>query len=164
MQQKIQEQASQVLVVERKQAIQISEQEILRKERELDSHVRKPAEAEKFRLEKIAEANKQKKILEAQAEAEALILRGEADAFAVEAKAKAEAEQMAKKADAWSEYGEAAKIEMLMVVLPKVAREISGPLCRYIKKTTTINYRINQSLNKDSKSAPKHILSYFQSQ
>jgi len=48
----------QITVVERAQKIQIQEQEIIRRERELDSKVRKPAEAEKFRLEKIAEANK----------------------------------------------------------------------------------------------------------
>ena len=49
---------AQVTVVERAQKIQIQEQEIVRRERELDSKVRKPAEAEKYRLEKIAEANK----------------------------------------------------------------------------------------------------------
>ena len=48
----------QITVVERAQKIQIQEQEIVRRERELDSKVRKPAEAEKFRLEKLAEANK----------------------------------------------------------------------------------------------------------
>ena len=47
-------------------------QEIKRREKELDATVRRPAEAEKYRLEKIAEAEKQKVILEAQAEAEAV--------------------------------------------------------------------------------------------
>ena len=42
-----------------------------RKEKELDSKVRKPAEAEKYRLEKIAEAEKMKIVLEAEALAEA---------------------------------------------------------------------------------------------
>ena len=66
MQQKIREQETEVKVVERKQQIEIQEQEILRKERELDSRIRKPAEAEKFRCEKLAEAQKQRIILEAQ--------------------------------------------------------------------------------------------------
>ena len=103
-------------MVERLQQIQISEQEIFRKEKELDSKVRKPAEAEKYRLEKIAEANKQVLVLEAEAAAEALQMKGEAEAFAVEAKAKAEAEQMAKKADAWGEYGKAAIVDMILQV------------------------------------------------
>lgn len=50
----------QVLVVERTQQIAVQEQEITRRERELESQVRKPAEAEKYRLEKIAEANRWK--------------------------------------------------------------------------------------------------------
>ncbi|KAL8213049.1 UNVERIFIED_CONTAM: hypothetical protein K2H54_060414, partial [Gekko kuhli] len=54
--QKIEEQKMQVLVVERTQQIQIQEQEIICKERELESKVKKPAEAERFRLEKLAEA------------------------------------------------------------------------------------------------------------
>lgn len=48
----------QVLVVERTQQIQIQEQEIICKERELESKVKKPAEAERFRLEKLAEAER----------------------------------------------------------------------------------------------------------
>jgi flotillin len=48
------------------QQIEIAEQEILSKEKELDSHVKQPAAAEKFRLEKMAEANKQRLILESQ--------------------------------------------------------------------------------------------------
>ena len=48
----------QITVIERAQQIQIQDQEVIRRERELDATVRKPAEAEKYRLEKLAEANK----------------------------------------------------------------------------------------------------------
>lgn len=48
----------QVKVIERTQDIQVQEQEIMRKERELEATVRRPAEAEKYRLEKLAEANR----------------------------------------------------------------------------------------------------------
>ena len=107
-------------MVERTQEILVQEQEIMRRERELDSTVRRPAEAEKFRLEKIAEATRNRMIMEAEADAEAEILRGEAEAFAIEAKAKAEAEKMAKKADAWKEYKEAAILAMMLDSMPKV--------------------------------------------
>ena len=50
-------------------------------------------------------------------------MKGDAEAFAIEAKAKAESEQMTKKAEAWKEYEEAAKVEMLLDVLPKVSRQ-----------------------------------------
>lgn len=135
MQQKIKFEEQQVRVVERSQQIEIQQQEIIRKEKELDATIRKPAEAEKFRLETIAEANKQKNVLEAQANAEAIALKGEAEAFAIETKAKAEAEQMAKKADAWNEYGEAAIVDMTLQVLPKIAAEVSAPFSRVNKIT-----------------------------
>ena len=59
VQARIREEEMQVKVVERQQEIKIQEQEIVRKERELDSKVKKPAEAEKFKLEKMAEADRQ---------------------------------------------------------------------------------------------------------
>lgn len=54
------------------------------------------------------------------------------------AKAKAEAEQMQKKAEAWKEYKEAAMVDMLLEVLPKVAAEVSAPLCN-AKKITMVS-------------------------
>ena len=56
--QRIREENMQVTVIERSQQIQVQDQEITRRERELDAQVKKPAEAEKFRLEKLAEANR----------------------------------------------------------------------------------------------------------
>ncbi|XP_061163749.1 flotillin-1-like isoform X2 [Saccostrea echinata] len=136
--QAIKEEDMQVKVIERAQQIQLQEQEITRRERELEATVRKPADAEKYRLEKLAEANRTRVILEAEAEAEAIKVKGEAEAFAVEAKAKAEAEQMAKKADAWKDYQDAAMVDMILETLPKVAAEISAPLCS-AKKITMVS-------------------------
>lgn len=138
IQQQIKEQAIQVQVVERMQAIEIAEQEIQRQAKALDSTVKKPAEAEKYRLEKIAEANRLVRVLEAEAEAEAEVLRGEAQAFAIEARAKAEAEEMAKKADAWNEYGEVAKVHMILETMPKIAQHVANPLSE-VKKITMVS-------------------------
>jgi len=55
-------------------------------------------------------------------------MKGEAEAFAIEAKAKAEAEQMEKKANAWKEYQDAAVVDMILDVLPKVCR--TSVLCQ----------------------------------
>lgn len=57
-QQRIEEEKMQVQVVERTQQITLQQQEIIRKERELEAKVKKPAEAEKYRLEKLAEAQR----------------------------------------------------------------------------------------------------------
>jgi len=136
--QKIKNENMNVKIVERSQQIKVQAQEIIRKEKELEANVRKPAEAQKYKEEKIAEANKNKIILEAEAEAEAIRVRGEAEAFAIEAKARAEAEQMTKKADAWRDYQEAAMVEMLLDTLPKVAAEIAAPLSK-VKKVTMVS-------------------------
>lgn len=124
--------------MERTQQIAVQEQEIARRERELEATVRRPAEAEKYRLEKIAAASRKKVLLEAEAEAEAVRLKGEAEAFAIEAKAKAEAEQMAKKAEAWKEYKDAAMIDMFLDVLPRMAAEVAAPLSQ-AKKVTMVS-------------------------
>ena len=62
----------QIKVIERTQAINVQLQEIQRREKELNAQVRKPAEAEKYKVEKIAEANRNKVVLEAEAEAESV--------------------------------------------------------------------------------------------
>ncbi|VDO91218.1 unnamed protein product [Schistosoma mattheei] len=94
----------QITVLEKTQQIQVEELEIVRQERHLDATVRKPAEAERFRLERLAEADRLRLTAEAEAEAEAIRLRGLAEAEALKAIAHAEAEQMAKKAEAWKNY------------------------------------------------------------
>ena len=42
---------------------------------------------------------------------------------------------MQKKAEAWAEYKEAALLDMLLQVLPRVVHEVSAPLCRAEKIT-----------------------------
>ena len=56
--QRIKEENMQIKVIERTQEICIQSQEIQRRERELDSSVRRPAEADKYKLEKLAEAHR----------------------------------------------------------------------------------------------------------
>uniref|UniRef100_A0A8C0L435 Flotillin n=1 Tax=Canis lupus dingo TaxID=286419 RepID=A0A8C0L435_CANLU len=127
--QQIEEQRVQVQVVERAQQVAVQEQEIARREKELEARVRKPAEAERYKLERLAEAEKSQLIMQAEAEAESVRVSEEvALAFAIGARARAEAEQMAKKAEAFQLYQEAAQLDMLLEKLPQVAEEISGPL------------------------------------
>ncbi|CAH1710526.1 unnamed protein product [Aphis gossypii] len=135
--QRIKEEQMQIDVVERTQQIAVQEQEIQRRERELEATIRRPAEAEKFRLEKLAQANRTRIILEAEAEAETLRLKGEAESFAIQAKAKADAEQAMKKAEAWREYKKAAIINMVLEALPKLAAEVAAPF-ENTKKVTMV--------------------------
>jgi flotillin len=63
-----------------------------------------------------------------EAAAEALRTEGEAEAASILARGNAEAEAMQKKADAFDQYGDAAVLEMLAEMLPKLVREASAPL------------------------------------
>ncbi|MGH3804003.1 MAG: SPFH domain-containing protein, partial [Pseudonocardiaceae bacterium] len=92
-------------------------------ERQLEAEVRKPADAQRYRVEQEAEAAKSATIAAAQAEqqrrtalAEALEREGKAEASAILAKGQAEAVAMDKRAKAFAEYGEAAILDLLVQV------------------------------------------------
>lgn len=128
--QQIRQEEMQIEVVERQKQIEVQEQEITRRERELDATVRRPAEAERFRLETIAEGEKARIVVGAEAQAEAVRLQGQAEADAIRARGLAEAEAMQRKADAWKDYGQAAMIQQLLESLPEVAAAVAQPLSK----------------------------------
>jgi flotillin len=156
------------------------------KERQLDTEVRKPADAERYRVEQQAEGARSAAIAEADArraaaiaaaqadaekarltgeaekarrsaladaeaiegtrrgeaerarrvaEAEALRAEGDAQAAAILATGEAEAEAMDKRAAAFSNYNQAAVLQMLVEVLPLVAREVAAPMAAIDKLT-----------------------------
>ena len=125
-------------------------------DRELDTKVRKPADAARYRAEQEAEARRIAQVKEAEADAErsrltgqgeklhrsaladAVRIEGEAEAAAIAAKGSAEAEAMHKKADAFDRYGDAAVLQMLVEVLPQVVAKASEPLSA-IDKLTVIS-------------------------
>lgn len=156
------------------------------KERELDTEVRKPADAQRYAIEQAAEADKTKRTLEAEAAristieaaqakaeenrlvgagerqrreelakavelegvaqgaaerakraaaAEALRLEGEAEASSILARGDAEATAMEKKATAYEQYGQAAILDLLADMLPKLVKEAAAPLASVDKMT-----------------------------
>ncbi|BHF79934.1 Flotillin-like protein 1 [Sparganum proliferum] len=122
-------------LVERKRRIELEELDCERVKFTLEATVKKPAEAERFRLERIAEAERLRVKAEAEAEAEAIMLRGMAEAEASRAVAKAEAEKMRKMAEALKNYKDAAILDMVLQTLPRVAAEVSAPLANCQKVT-----------------------------
>ncbi len=156
------------------------------KERQLDTEVRKPADAARYQVEQEAEASRNAEVFQADArrqasiaaaqadaekarltgegdksrrtalaeaeaiegakrgeaekarrvaEAEALRVEGESQAAAILATGQAEAEAMEKRAAAFAKYNEAAVLQMLVEVLPKVARELAAPMASIDKLT-----------------------------
>jgi flotillin len=148
-------------------------------ERQLETQVRKPADAARYKLEQEAEANRNAEIAGAEArkaatiagaqakaeearlsgeaeksrrtalaeaeaiegarrgeaekarrvaEADATRAEGEAQAASTLAIGQAEAEAMDKRAEAFANYNDAAVLQMLIEVLPKIAREVAAPM------------------------------------
>jgi flotillin len=139
--QEVQAEAIQVEIVSKQKNIEVQQQETLRMEQELDATVRKPAEAERYRIQQLAEAQQLKLKTEAIGEAEAIRLRGEAEADAARAlgiaeaevirqKGLAEAEAARQKAEAWKEFTEAAILQQLLEKLPEVASAVAQPLSK----------------------------------
>lgn len=176
---------------DRDQAILVEQEKVAArqadlKDRQLDTEVRKPADAERYRVETQAQANRNAAVLSAEAkkladianaeaeaekarltgvgeksrrtalaeaeaiegakrgeaekarrvaEADAVRAEGDAKAAAIAATGTAEAEAMNKRADAYARYNEAAVLEMLVSVLPSVAREIATPMSSIDKLT-----------------------------
>ncbi|MFF2406291.1 flotillin family protein [Streptomyces sp. NPDC058092] len=122
-------------------------------DRELDTKVRKPADAARYQAEQEAEARRIAQVKEAEADAErsrltgqgeklhrsaladAVRIEGEAEAAAIAAKGAAEAEAMQKKADAFAQYGDAAVLQMMVEVLPQVVAKAAEPLSAIDKMT-----------------------------
>ncbi|MFZ5918687.1 MAG: SPFH domain-containing protein [Chloroflexota bacterium] len=142
----------QIEVIAKKKQIEVQQQEALRKERELEATVRKPVEAEQYRIQTLAEAKRFQTQTEAQGQAEALRQVGEGEAAAtrvrglaeaeviraqglaeaevIRAKGFAEAEAMEKKAEAWQNYNQAPILLELIQGLPQVAAAVAQPLAQ----------------------------------
>jgi flotillin len=140
-QQQIKAEEVQVEVIEKQKRIEVQTQEAARREKELEATVRRPAEAEQYRIETLAKAKKFQTETEAMGQAEAIRATGEAEADATKARGLAqadvireqglsEAEAMQKKAEAWQEYNQAAVIQQLIDSLPAVAQAIAQPLAQ----------------------------------
>jgi flotillin len=154
--------------------IQIEEQEIKRRERELDATVKRAADAQRYEIETLAAAERQRVETAAEAErsrlttvaegekakglaaaevtratglaqAEAERARGIAEAQIRQAQGLAEALAMEKKAEAWRKYGEAAVLQILAPVLPEIARAVAEPLSR-IDRITMVSTGSNGDL------------------
>merc|ERR1711997_1163242 len=130
IQQRIRQEEIQIQVVERRKQIEIEEQEIKRKEKELIATVKLPAEAEGYKVQTIAEGQRTKTVEAARADGEKIRLIGAAEARATEAVGRAEAERMRMKASAYKQYGDAAILSLVLEALPQIAAEVSAPLAK----------------------------------
>ncbi|MEX0659294.1 MAG: SPFH domain-containing protein [Egibacteraceae bacterium] len=124
---------------------QVAVRQAALKDRQLDTEIRKPADAQRYQVEQEAEGRRNAAIFDADAEkarrsrmAEAVELEGRADAAAILARGKAEADAREKNAKAFQLYNDAAVIELISGVLPDVVRSASEPISA-VEKMTVIS-------------------------
>ncbi|MCL2351923.1 MAG: SPFH domain-containing protein [Firmicutes bacterium] len=148
--QQIATESMQVEVAKQQKNIELAQTKADAKKRELAETVINPAEAARQAVELQAEAEKIRNIKQAEAaaeaekkkadaeafklgtvgkqEAEVIRMKGEAEATAIRLKLEAEADGMRKKAEAYKEYGNAAVVQMLVEVLPEMAKNVAEPI------------------------------------
>jgi flotillin len=158
--QEVTEQEMQIKIIERQKQIELEEKEILRREKQYDSEVKKKADADRYAVEQAAAADKAKQLAEADANqyrieslakaeaekvrmdglarAEAERAKGETEAEIIRLKGLAEAEAKQKIAEAFELYGHAAVLEMVVKMLPEYAKQVAAPLSN-IDKITVVD-------------------------
>ncbi|WP_408020089.1 flotillin family protein [Sporosarcina obsidiansis] len=158
--QEVTEQEMQIQIIERQKQIELEEKEILRREKQYDSEVKKKADADRYAIEQnaaaeksrqLAEADAEKYRIEARAQADAEKVRldglakadsqraqGESEADIIRLKGLAEAEAKRKIAEAFEFYGQAAVLDMIVRMLPEYAKEVASPLGN-IDKITVVD-------------------------
>lgn len=137
------EAAQQQRILEQEELVAVRQAEL--KAKQLDTEVRRPADAERYRQVQIAEAAKAAAFLAAEAElarrradAQAVELEGAAQAAAVRAQGQAEASATLAKAEAYKQFNDAAVLDRMLATLPEVARELAAPYGQ-IKDLTVIS-------------------------
>jgi len=127
-----------VQIVQRKKEIEVEEQEILRREKELEATVKLPATAESYKMIVLAEGQRNAMIKKATAQASATTLVGQAEADVIKSMGEADAAQMTAKAEAWMQYSRGAYLEMVINQLPEMAAMVAEPLSK-VKNITMVS-------------------------
>jgi len=144
------EEQMQVELVRKEREVELETLEIVRRERQYDSEVKKKADADRYSVEQAAEAEKIRQLRRAEARqfeieaeakaraegrrldglaaADAARAEGTADAEVIRARGLAEAEAKEKLAEAFAKYGEAAVLDIITRMLPELAGRIAAPI------------------------------------
>jgi flotillin len=148
--QRVTEQETRIDQVRKQQEVLVQEQEVARREKELQATVVKPAQAEREASILRAEGDRQATIIRAEASAKELEYKGageaakiesigraeaakvlaigEAEAEVIKRKLLAEAEGLQRKAEAWKNFNEAAIINLVVEKMPELAQAFATQL------------------------------------
>ncbi|GIP12047.1 flotillin family protein [Paenibacillus macerans] len=151
------EEQMKVELVRKEREIDLQDKEITVRQKQYDAEVKKKADADRYAVEQAAEAEKARKMREADAlqysietqakasaeqkrleglaVAEAERAKGTAEAEIIRLRGLAEAEAKEKLAEAFSKFGEAAILDIVVKMLPDLAGQIASPLSSIDKLT-----------------------------
>ncbi|MFI2858443.1 flotillin family protein [Paenibacillus sp. JSM ZJ436] len=151
------EEQMKVELVRKEREIDIQEKEIMVREKQYDAEVKKKADADRYAVVQAAEAEKARRMREADAVqysietqakasaeqkrldgmaiADAERAKGSADAEVIRLRGLAEAEAKEKLAEAFSKFGEAAVLDIIVKMLPELAGKIAQPISSIDKLT-----------------------------
>ncbi|GAB6929441.1 flotillin family protein [Paenibacillus sp. JCM 10914] len=151
------EEQMKVELVRKEREIDLQAKEIMVREKQYDADVKKKAEADRYAVEQAAEADKARKMREADAlqysietqakasaeqkrldgmaVADAERAKGTAEAEVIRLRGLAEAEAKEKLAEAFSKFGEAAVLDIIVKMLPELAGKIAEPMSSIDKLT-----------------------------
>ena len=117
----------------------LSQEQIVIRQNRLSAEVEKKADADKYHVQKNAEAELEQRAqaqnaasdatrYQLEQEAQGIKAKGEAEAYAILKKGEAEAQAMDKKAEAYKKYNNAAVAQMMIEVLPQIVENVAKPI------------------------------------
>jgi flotillin len=135
LQQEVKQEEYKVKLIETQEQAKVQTEEIKRKEKELEATVIKPAEARKVQIMSEAEAESFRLLKEADAKATVKSRENEIEAERIKMLGASEADAMRERAKAYEQYNQAAMYQMVLDILPELAKHIAEPLSRIDKIT-----------------------------
>lgn len=123
----------QVKLIEVQEQTKLQQEEIVRKEKELEANIIKPANARKYQVQAEAEAEAFRMAKESEGRAAAKKVDNDLEAERITKIGEAEATAMALKAKSYDQYNQAAMYQMIVDILPELAKSVSEPLSRIDK-------------------------------
>lgn len=136
MDKRLAEQALKVKILEKEKETELIEKQKELKQLELTEQIETRADYECEREKEFARAYEEKTKAEARAEANKIRKLAEARAEVIKQQKEAEAEVLRERANAFMQFGDAAKLEMVLRIMPRLTAEIAGPITDCTKITS----------------------------
>jgi flotillin len=119
------------------------ETELVLKERQLKElkmlEMKNRADLECEKAKAMAEAYERKAKAEANQTAEKILKKAQAESESIRLQKQSEAEVLQQRAQAFMQFGKAAKLEMVLAILPQLTAEVAGPITENCKKITSVS-------------------------